>query len=327
MKVGVQLPQGWNAEFAGWDGARAVRRMLEVAALAERLGFESLWLGDHVSTRADRDDPFLEGLTAMTAVAATVPRVELGFTTLCSPFRSPALTAKIAGTLDAVSGGRLLLGLGAGWKAEEFAAYGFDFPPTRQRLQLFEEHLEVISRLLVPGAGPITWEGPTIRLDRAINNPASAASTRRIPILVGGAGPNVTFRLAARFADELNIGVTPEEAGRLRDLARDRCEEIGRNPDSLPLSTGYSASWEWRDHRHGRAPEPRLADNDYTADSPLLRLPPLIEGLAQWQDLGFGRVVASLHRDIAVSDDPLHELRADCLAAGLELGMDRPGAP
>lgn len=325
MKVGLQLPQGWNAEYAGWGGARAVRRMIEVAALAERLGFESLWLGDHVSTRADRDDPFLEGFTAMTAVAVTVPRVRLGFATLCSPFRNPALTAKIAGTLDAVAGGRLILGLGAGWKEEEFVAYGYDFLPTRERLGQFEEHLEVISRLLQPGAGPVSYCGPTARVDGAINNPAGAQAPR-IPILVGGAGPNVTFRVAARFADELNIGVTPEEAGRLRDLARDRCEEIGRDPDSLPLSTGYSASWEWGDDRHGRAPEPRLADNDYTTDSPLLRLPSLVEGLAQWQDLGFERVIASVHRDIADSDEPLHELRADCLAAGLEMGIDRSQA-
>ena len=267
MRVGLQLPQGWNGEYAGWDGPRAVRRLIEVGTLAERLGFESLWLGEHVSTRADVDEPFLECLTAMTAVAVMVPTVRLGFTTLCSPFRNPALTAKIAGTLDAVAGGRLILGLGAGWKAEEFAAYGFAFPSTRERLRLFEEHLEVISRLLRVGGGPASYEGSSVRIVGAINNPPGA-QLPRIPILVGGSGPNVTFRLAARFADELNVGGTPEETGsaaraRPRSVRGDRARSgdacgLGRVPRELGLARLDARSREPADAERQRL-QPGLA--------------------------------------------------------------------
>ena len=131
---------------------------------------------------------------------------------LCAGYRNPALVAKMISTLDVVSGGRAELGLGAGWKEDEYTAYGFGFPPLRTRMQLLEDTLEIVSRMLAPGRA--TYDGATASVRDAINVPRGLQDPR-VPILVGGNGPNRTWRLAARFADELNLDwLSPEETAR-----------------------------------------------------------------------------------------------------------------
>ena len=134
MKAGVILPQGWFGEFKGWDPVRAYDRVIELAVLSERLGFDSLWTGEHVTTKWGGEQNLLECFTLTAAVAAIVPRVEIGTTVLNTTFRNPALTAKMAATLDVVSRGRFVLGLGAGFRADEYEAFGYEFPNTRDRL-------------------------------------------------------------------------------------------------------------------------------------------------------------------------------------------------
>src|SRR4029079_14869995 len=119
MKVGLLLPQGYFNEFEGWRPADAWARILEIARLGERLGFDSLWTGEHVLAKWDPEGPAFDCVTIQTAVAAHIPRVDIGFCVINSTFRNPAMTAKMAATLDTISGGRLVLGLGAGFKDNE----------------------------------------------------------------------------------------------------------------------------------------------------------------------------------------------------------------
>jgi len=323
VKVGVVLPIGFYGEYDGWDPIRAWRRTLEVAALAERLGFESVWTGEHLLGYGSGTSlVFGDGFTLMAAVAQAVPRVGIGFTTICAGFRNPALTAKTAAQLDVISQGRLTFGLGAGWKENEFRAFGYDFLRRPDRLAVFEEQLEIITRMFATPE-PVAWSGRFHHVDGAVNNPTGARSPR-VKVLVGGHGPNVTFRLAARFADELNIDITPGEVAALVPVARERCQEIGRDPGSLEISGLLGATWPWKGiNNRGQVLStpgaPRM-----TADTPMPTLPTRAEGIAQLREAGCARAVAALP-GIGTSDDALYDLVHDCEIAGLTFQGNNSG--
>jgi F420-dependent oxidoreductase-like protein len=300
MKLGVIVPQGWTGEYDGWEPQRAWQRTEAVANQAEQLGFESIWLFDHFHTvPRPTDEITFESFTALSALAARTRRVRLGQIVICNGFRNPALTAKMAGTLDVISGGRFELGVGAGWKRDEWEAYGYGFPETRERLAALGDALEVITRMLSGGPHEhASFEGEHARVRNAINWPKGLQSPR-IPIMVGGNGPKVTWRLAARHADELNLdGLSPQEIREALPTIRARCEEIGRDPDSLRLSLH---AW-WGDEDWRAAGDRRIAY------------------LMQLAELGLHRVMGLLQSS-AASDEALIGLAEDARAAGVELSV------
>jgi F420-dependent oxidoreductase-like protein len=297
LKVGIIVPQGWTGEYAGWEPDRAWSRTVGVAQEAEQLGFESIWLFDHFHTvPKPTDELTFESVASLSALAALTSRVRLGHIVLCNGYRNPALTAKMAGTLDAISGGRFELGIGAGWKRDEWEAYGYGFPPTRKRLAMLRDGLEVITRMLAPGTEHATYRGEHASVNDAINQPKGMQSPH-IPIMVGGNGPEVTWRLAARFADELNLdGLSPAELHAALPVIRARCEEIGRDPDSLSVSLH---AW-WGSEDWATIGDRRLAY------------------LGELADLGVSRLIGLLQQT-AVSDEPLQALAEDARAAGVPL--------
>jgi F420-dependent oxidoreductase-like protein len=235
MHVGLMVPQGWKGEFDGWDPRAAWTRSVECAVDAERLGFESLWVFDHFTTVPEPTDEItFESFTMLGGLAQATHRARIGHMVVCTGFRNPALTAKMSATLDVMSGGRFELGIGAGWKEDEWVAYGYSFPDIPERLAILGEHLEIISRMLGPGRA--TFHGAHASVQGAINEPKGLQSPR-IPVIVGGNGRKVTFRLAARFADELNlVYLDPAGVADALPVARQRCEEVGRDPGSLRMS-------------------------------------------------------------------------------------------
>ncbi len=293
MRVGIIAPQGWTGEYDGWDPARAWARTVAVAHQAEVLGFDSIWLFDHVQTEpVPADEITFEAFVGLSALAAETARVRLGHLVLCAGYRNPALVAKMISTLDVVSGGRAELGLGAGWKADEYHAYGWGFPPLRTRMEALEDALEIVTRMLAPGRA--TYSGPTASVRDAINVPRGVQQPR-IPILVGGNGPNRTWRLAARYADELNLDwLSPGAVVEARSVIASRCEEIGRDPATLRLSVNIG--------RPESAPEGA----------------PRIDLLRRYADAGVDRVM-TLIRASADDDAALEHFAEDCLAAGVEL--------
>src|SRR2546423_4008060 len=232
VKVGVIVPQGWTGEYAGVEPVDAWRRTVETAREAERLGFDSIWVFDHFHTTPEPTDELtFEAYTSLSALAALTSRIRLGQIVTCAAYRNPALVAKMVSTLDTISNGRMELGLGAGWKREEWEAYGSDFPPTRERLAFLEESLEIVSRMFEPGRA--SFRGRRARIVGAINLPKPIQQPR-LPIMVGGNGREVTWRLAARFADELNLdNVAADEMADAMKVIADRCEEVGRDPATL----------------------------------------------------------------------------------------------
>lgn len=238
MKIGVVAPQGWFMEYAGRDPQEAWAQTVSVAQAADRLGFESVWLYDHFHTVPQPSDELVfEPFTSLSALAALTARIRIGHIVICTGFRNPALTAKMISTLDTISGGRAELGIGAGWKREEWLAYGYDYPSTRERLDILGEHLEIITRMLAPGDFErATFRGQYASVAGAINRP-KPIQRPRVPVMVGGNGPNVTWRLAARYADEINLdGLTPVETAKALPVIRARCEEIERDPATLRVS-------------------------------------------------------------------------------------------
>ena len=297
MKAGVIVPQGWTGEYDGWEPAPAWQRSVAVARLAETLGFESIWLFDHFHTvPKPTDEITFESFTALSALAAVTERVRLGQIVICNGFRNPALTAKMAATLDTISGGRFELGIGAGWKRDEWLAYGYGFPETRVRLAMLRDGLEVITRMLGRDDARATFDGEHASVKDAINQP-KGLQTPRIPIMVGGNGPEVTWRLAARFADELNVdGLSLAELREALPVIRSRCEEVDRDPDSLAVSLH---TW-WGGPEWTTAGDRRIAF------------------LGELVDLGISRVIGLLQAS-ADSDEPLRALAEDARAAGVSL--------
>lgn len=293
MKMGVIVPQGWTGEYDGWEPPRAWARTVAVAQQAERLGFESIWLFDHFHTvPRPTDEITFESFTSLAALAMATERVRIGQVVICNGFRNPALVAKMASMLDTISRGRYDLGIGAGWKREEWLAYGYEFPATRDRLAMLEDGLEVISRMLEPGReNRASYAGEHARVAGAINQPKPMQP--KLPIMVGGNGPKVTWRLAARFADELNLdGLSPDELREALPVIRARCEEIGRDPESLRVSVH---AW-WGDDAWRQPGERR------------------VELLQQYANLGVSRVIGLLPAS-AAGDQALEELREDARAA------------
>lgn len=294
MKVGITLPQGCDREYLGLDGRTAWARTVEAARQAEALGFESLWLYDHFQVDPPLiEAPIFEPFVELTGIASVTSRARLGHLVLAAAYRPAGLTAKMISTLDVIAGGRAELGIGAGWKEDEWRAYGYGFPDAPERLAILTDHLEVISRLLGPGRA--TWAGRHASVDDAIHEPKSAGG--HIPVLIGGNGPRVTWRLAARFADELNLdALLPEDVERAMPVIASRCTEIERDPASLRVSV----------HVWGRPDAPAGAARR--------------ERLRAFRDVGVARVM--LQGFGAVSDPGLLERIAnDCAAVGL-LGDD-----
>jgi F420-dependent oxidoreductase-like protein len=298
VKIGIIVPQGWTGEYNGWQPRRAWQRTVQVAQQAERLGFESVWLFDHLHTvPRPTDEITFESFTSLAALAMATERVRIGQVVICNGFRNPALVAKMASMLDTISGGRYDLGIGAGWKREEWNAYGYGFPETKVRLALLHDALEVISRMLEPGRTNLaTYEGEHASVKGSINLP-KPIQPNGMPIMVGGNGPNVTWRLAARYADELNVdGMSPDEVRDALPTIRARCEEIGRDPNSLSISVHV-----WWGNPEWRAAGARRR-----------------ELLAAFADLGVSRVMGLLQAS-ADSDEALDQLATDARAAGVEL--------
>jgi F420-dependent oxidoreductase-like protein len=296
MKLGAIVPQGWVGDYDGWDPLDAWRRTTEVAQQAERLGFESIWLFDHFHTvPRPTDEITFESFTSLSALAALTSRVRLGHIVICTAFRNPALTAKMISTMDTISGGRMELGIGAGWKEDEWRAYGYGFPETKERLARLGDDLGVIAAMLAGDKHEhATYSGEYASVRNARNVP-KPIQRPRVPIMIGGNGPNVTWRLAAKYADELNVdGMTPSELRDALPTIRARCEEIGRDPATLAISVHI-----WQGH-FSRAGQER------------------VDRFAGFVELGVNRVMG-LDFGSARDDEALERVAEDARAAGVEL--------
>jgi F420-dependent oxidoreductase-like protein len=230
VRFGAFVPQGWKTEFAGWDPADAWARAREVARTAELAGYDHLWVYDHVETVPQRvPEPMFEAWSMMAALTEITTKPRLGQLVTCAGYRSPALLAKTAATVDVMSGGRLIFGIGAGWFDEEYHSHGWTYPPDGQRLELLEETIQVARALWTEPEA--TFHGRHAWLDGAVSYPKPLQA--RLPIWVGGGGEKVTLRIAAQHADATNWQVGLDEFVHKSTVLARHCEDLGRDPTSI----------------------------------------------------------------------------------------------
>jgi probable F420-dependent oxidoreductase len=224
-KIGVILPESersMDGETPRW------RDIVTMACAAEEVGFDSIWLTDHLIFEGE-DGPFgpWESWSVVAALAAATSRVEIGTFVSCVSFRNPALFAKMADTVDEVSGGRLILGLGAGWNEPEFRAFGYPFD---YRVSRFEEAIQIIAPLLREGR--VDFDGRFYQARDCELRPRGPRP-KGLPIMVGTSSPRM-LRIAARFADLWNgLSIRPDGVPALNARVDEACRDVGRDPLTL----------------------------------------------------------------------------------------------
>jgi alkanesulfonate monooxygenase SsuD/methylene tetrahydromethanopterin reductase-like flavin-dependent oxidoreductase (luciferase family) len=286
--LGLNLPYvegSMDGATPRWSDLRAM------AAEAEAIGFDTVWVSDHVGFGdPDTDGGWTgawESWTLLTALAAVTSRVRLGSYVSAAPYRNPALLAKMAETLDEISGGRVILGLGAGWNEPEFAAYGF---PWERRFDRFEDALRIVTSMLRTGRadheGLETARGALVR--------PRGPRPEGLPIMVGASGPRM-LRLAAALADEWNAGMrSPAELVPMLAKLDAALEAVGREPDSIRRSAEVMV-------RPGvgspgaDAQTPTTPDALGSGDHPLTGTPEAVAaGLRRYFDLGCDHIQVQL---------------------------------
>lgn len=219
-------------DYSLWPSAkRPWSDLVATAEYAERTGWHGVWIADHfMSNTEDVSDPMHECLTVLAGLAVRTSRVRIGSMVLGNTYRHPAVVAKQAATLDEMSNGRFVLGIGAGWQVNEHEAYGIELPPVRERLARFEEACQVVTGLL--GQERTTFDGTYYRLTDAPLEP----KPKKLPILIGAAGEKVALRIVARYADEWNHWGLPELAEAKGTVFAEHCARIDRDPSTVRRS-------------------------------------------------------------------------------------------
>ncbi|AEV83527.1 oxidoreductase [Actinoplanes sp. SE50] len=231
IRLGYQIP---NFTYPGVPDENLFDTVVAQAREAEAVGFDTVLVMDHFYQLPGIGAPeanMLEAYTTLGALATATSTVQLSTLVTGNTYRNPTLLAKTVTTLDVVSKGRAILGIGAGWFEREHHDLGFEFGTFTQRFERLEEALTIIAPMLK--GEPATFEGKWYVARGAMNNPRVRP---HIPIMLGGSGEQKTFRLAARFADHMNIICDVDDVGRKVSVLRERCEEIGRDPATLATS-------------------------------------------------------------------------------------------
>ena len=284
---------------AFWINRTGWPELRDACVAVEGAGWDSVWIDDHLlCDEGDPDDPKLEGWATLAAVAAVTERVRLGLLVGANTFRGPGLTGKLAATLDHVSGGRAVLGLGGGWFEREHDAFGIDFGSGfGERLDRLDEATGLIRRLL--DGERVTHDGPAYRMRDAVCAPRPIQP--RLPILIGGSGPTKTLRTTARYADVWNGFGPPERIAEVGNVLRTRCAEAGRPFESIErtvtvhvvirdTATAATEAWDETARRHGIVGR---VGADGTSRGLTVGGPPeeVADYLAGYGDIGVGEVI------------------------------------
>jgi F420-dependent oxidoreductase-like protein len=304
MRFGLFVPQGWRLDLAGIDTADHWDTMLGVAKAAEDGPFESVWVFDHFHTvPVPTQEATHEAWTLMAALAAATSRVRLGQMCTCMGYRNPAYLAKVAATVDVISGGRAEMGIGAGWYEHEWRAYGYGFPGAGDRIGMLEEGVQIMHQLWTTGTA--TLAGKHYQVDGAIGRPLPLQEGG-VPLWIAGGGEKKTLRIAARYARYTNFDSAPEGFRRKSEILAEHCRELGTDYDAITRSANYNVilgetgqdvqdrlAW-MKDHqiRCGVPEDIAEARTREFANGPLVGPPELVaERLAELSELGMSYAI------------------------------------
>jgi F420-dependent oxidoreductase-like protein len=240
MRFGVFVPQGWRLDLVGVPAGEQWDLMRGLAQAADAGPFESIWVYDHFHTvPMPTDEPTYEAWSMMAAFAASTSRVRLGQMCTCIGYRNPAYLAKVAATTDVVSGGRVEMGIGAGWYEHEWRAYGYGFPGAGDRLGMLDEGVQIMHQLWTTGKA--TLDGKYYQVDGAISRPLPAQEGG-IPLWIAGGGEKRTLRIAARYARYTNFDWAPETFTRKSEILAQHCKDVGTDFGSIVRSSNFNVT-------------------------------------------------------------------------------------
>ncbi len=238
MRFGVFVPQGWRLDLAGVPAAEQWATMRGLAQAADAGPFESIWVYDHFHTvPLPTDEATHEAWSLMAAFAASTSRVRLGQMCTCMGYRNPAYLAKVAATIDVISGGRVEMGIGGGWYEHEWRAYGYGFPGAGDRLGMLDEGVQIMRQLWTTGTA--TLEGKYYQVDGAIGRPLPLQDGG-IPLWIAGGGEKKTLRIAAKYAKYTNFDATPEVFQHKSEVLAGHCKDVGTDFGSIVRSANFN---------------------------------------------------------------------------------------
>ncbi|MCC6270703.1 MAG: TIGR03560 family F420-dependent LLM class oxidoreductase [Microbacteriaceae bacterium] len=238
MKFGMFVPQGWRHDLVDIDPAEQWSVMSGITAHAENGPWESIWVYDHFHTvPIATDQATHEAWTLMSAFAATTQRVRLGQMCTCIGYRNPAYLAKVAATVDVISGGRVEMGIGAGWYEHEWRSYGYGYPSDGERLAQLDEGVQIMQRAWKTGSA--TLHGKHFDVEGAIVRPLPLQAGG-IPVWIAGGGEKVTLRIAAKYADYTNFTASNVDVFTHKsELLRAHCAEVGTNFERIVRNSNF----------------------------------------------------------------------------------------
>ena len=238
MRFGLFVPQGWRLDLAGIDPAQQWSVMRDLAQHADRGPWESIWVYDHFHTVPEpTDEATHEAWTMMAAYAASTERVRLGQMCTCMGYRNPAYLAKVAATIDVISGGRVEMGIGGGWYEHEWKAYGYGFPRAGIRLGMLDEGVQIMRQLWREGKANL--DGQHYQIDGAICRPLPIQDGGP-PLWIAGGGERKTLRTAAQYAAYTNFDGTPDTFVHKSEVLEGHCKDLGRDFAEITRSANYN---------------------------------------------------------------------------------------
>lgn len=302
MRAGAFIPQGWRLDLAGIPRQDHWQTMLTVSSKAEAAGYESIWVYDHFHTvPVATQEPTYEAWTLMAALAASTDRVRLGQMCTSNSYRPPAYLAKVAASVDVISGGRLEMGIGAGWYEKEYLGYGYEFPRPSVRIGQLAEGVEIMQRMWTEDE--VYFDGKHYRLRGAICQPKPVQKPH-IPFWVAGGGEQLTLRVAAEYASYTNFGGgSLEEFSHKSEVFARHCREVGRDFDSIVRSVNFNVvcapdekavaeRLDWIEAHHARLVEPERAARSRRNFEAMSGTPEqLVEKLRPWVAAGLGYAI------------------------------------
>ena len=243
MRFGSFVPQGWKGDLDGFPVDEQWVRILDSARLIERAGYHSIWVYDHFHTHpVVKQESTFEAWTLMAALATVTNRARIGQMCTCALYRPPSLLAKLASSVDAISGGRLDVGIGAGWSQGEFEAYGYRFPSAGERLDILEESVQLLLAMWTQDEAE--FHGKHFSVQGAVNRPRPIQEPYP-PLWIAGGGEKRTLRIVARFGNFANFNDGIDNFRHKSQVLAGHCESVGRPFDEIGRTSHQMSVIGW----------------------------------------------------------------------------------
>ncbi len=305
MQFGAFIPQGWRHDLVGIDREQHWPTMVRVAQAVETAGYTSGWVYDHFHPVPEpTQEPVYEAWTLMASLAVATDTLRLGQMCTCTAYRPPPYLAKVAASIDVISGGRIEMGIGAGWYEHEFKGYGYEFPKPSVRIGMLGEGVEIMRRMWTEDE--VDFDGKYYTLQGARCQPKPLQDPH-IPVWVAGGGEQLTLRVVARHGDYANFGYDLEQFRHKSEVLAGHCRDVGRDFDEITRSTNFNIvigensaevdeklRW-YRAHFTpivGEERADKMIQNNYVKGGGLVGTPEQIAaGIREFQEAGAGYVL------------------------------------